>query len=474
MRRWKLGLAPLALVLVITAACGPAPTAEVVEVTREVEKEVVKEVTKEVQVERTVEVEVPVEVTPTPEPLDAISQLDPSGQEVTFWHVSTKIHEEVLLEMIEAFNETNDYGITVVPEYGGYYGDIRTKTLAAISAGTPPEMAVAYQNMVAEYAEAGVVQPLDDYVASEKYGLTEAELNDYYQAFLEGDRYPAFGGRMLSFPPNRSMEVMYYNKDWLAELEYDGPPQTWDEFYEMCAAATDPAAETSGYAISPSASTFAGWVWTRGGEILSEDGSEPVFEEEGVEALTFLQDLVNEGYAYQIAERYGDQTDFANEKALFTFGSTAGLPYYDAAIEGRFDWSIAPLPHETEEPIVDMYGPSITVFQTTPEKELASWLFLKWFTEPEQTARWAITTGYFPVRRSAAQSEEMLAHFSENPLYAKAFSFLPYAKTEPTIAGWQAVRDALEEAIVAVITGEQSPDAAVDDAVIAAEEAIAE
>ncbi|MBS3783394.1 MAG: ABC transporter substrate-binding protein [Anaerolineae bacterium] len=468
MRRWKLGLVPLALVLVIVTACGPAPTPEVVEVTREV----VSEVTKEVPVEQTVEV--PVEVTPTPEPLDPISQLDPSGQEVTFWHVSTKIHEEVLLEMIEEFNANNEYGITVVPEYGGYYGDIRQKTLAAISAGTPPEMAVAYQNMVAEYAEADVVEPLDDYIASQTYGLSEAELNDYYQAFLEGDRYPAFDNQILSFPPNRSMEVMFYNIDWLAELGYEGPPQTWEEFGEMCGAATDPAAETSGYAISPSASTFAGWVWTRGGEILSEDGTEPVFGEEGQEALAFLQDLVEEGYAYQIAERYGDQTDFANEKALFTFGSTAGLPYYDAAVEGRFDWSIAPLPHETEEPIVDMYGPSITVFQTTPEKQLASWLFLKWFTEPEQTARWAITTGYFPVRRSAAQSEEMLAHFSENPLYAKAFSFLPYAKTEPTIAGWQAVRDALEEAIVAVITGEQTPEAAIESSLAAAEEAIAE
>jgi multiple sugar transport system substrate-binding protein/sn-glycerol 3-phosphate transport system substrate-binding protein len=469
-RRWKLGLLPLTLVLVITAACGPAPTAEVVEVT----KEVVKEVTKEVPVEQTVEVEVPVEVTPTPEPLDAISQLDPSGQEVTFWHVSTKIHEEVLTELIDEFNQNNEWGITVVPEYGGYYGDIRKKTLAAITAGTPPDMAVAYQNMVSEYADADVVQPLDDYIASEKYGLSEADVNDYYQAFLEGDRYPKFDGKILSFPPNRSMEVMYYNKDWLAELGYEGPPQTWDEFAEMCEAATDPAAETSGYAISPSASTFAGWVWTRGGEILNEDATEVLFEEEGQEALAFLQNLVEQGYAYQIAERYGDQTDFANEKALFTFGSTAGLPYYDAAIEGRFDWSISPMPHSTEEPIVDMYGPSITVFQTTPEKQLASWLFLKWFTAPEQTARWAITTGYFPVRKSAAQSDRMLEHFSENPLYAKAFSFLKYAKTEPTLAGWQTVRDVLEESIVAVVTGEQTPEEAVSESVGIAEEVMTE
>ncbi|MGA9347744.1 MAG: extracellular solute-binding protein [Anaerolineae bacterium] len=217
--------------------------------------------------------------------------------------------------------------------------------------------------------------------------------------------FAAWENKVLSFPPNRSMEVMYYNVDWLNKLGYDGPPETWDEFYEVCKAATDEAAGTAGYCISPSASTFAGWVWTRGGEILSADGKSVVFQKEGTEALTFLKKLVDEGGAYQMAERYGDQTDFANEKVVFTFGSTAGLPYYAQAVEGKFEWSIAPFPHETAKPIVDMYGPSITVFKSTPEKQLASWLFLKYFTAPEQTAEWAMAANYFPVRKTAAESE---------------------------------------------------------------------
>jgi len=357
----------------------------------------------------------PTPVPPTPTPaLDRISQLDPTGQEIVFWHVSTRIHEEKLLELIDEFNKTNEWGITVKPEYGGYYPDIRKKILAAIAAGSPPDLAVSYQNMVAEYAEAGVVEPLDDYIASQKYGLTEEELADYFEAFLQGDRYPAFDNKMLSFPPNRSMQVMYYNVDWLKKLGYENPPETWDEFYEMCKAATDKEAGTFGYAIAPGASLFANMVWSRGGEILSADGKEVRFTEEpGIETLRFIKKLVDEGLAYQIAERYGDQTDFAQEKVLFTFGSTAGLPYYAKAITDeatgkfRFEWSIAPMPHETPEPVVDMYGPSICVFKTTPEKQLASWLFLKWFTAPEQTARWAIATGYFPVRKSAAESEVM-------------------------------------------------------------------
>ena len=135
---------------------------------------------------------------------------------------------------------------------------------------------------------------------------------------------------------------------------------------------------------------------------------------------------------------------------------------------------MAPFPHDTPEPVVDVYGPSVTIFKTTPERELAAWLFVRWFTEKDQTARWAMDSNYFPVRRSAAESEAMQAYFNKNPLYKKAFDFLPYGRTEPTIAGWQSVRDALGNAIVAVISGEQTPQEALDAAAAAAQEALAQ
>jgi len=265
-----------------------------------------------------------------PEPdLDAVSMLDPTGQEILYWHVSTKIHEELLLELIEEFNTTNEWGITVLPEYGGYYGDIRQKILASVAAGSPPDLSIAYANQVAEYADAGVIEPLDDYIDSLLFGLKPGDMTDIYASFLETDRNPVHDNKMMSFPPSRSMELMYYNIDWLKRLGYDNPPETWDEFKEMCIAATDEAAGTSGYALSVSASTLAGWIWSRGGDVIAADGETAVFNSPaGVETLAFLKELIDGGYAYQIAERYGDQTDFANEKALFAIGSTAGLPYY--------------------------------------------------------------------------------------------------------------------------------------------------
>ena len=57
---------------------------------------------------------------------------------------------------------------------------------------------------------------------------------------------PQFNGEAFGFPPNRSMELMYYNEDWMAELfeagaiDFEGPPQTPDQFAEaVCAASAE-------------------------------------------------------------------------------------------------------------------------------------------------------------------------------------------------------------------------------------------
>ncbi|MDH4136635.1 MAG: extracellular solute-binding protein [Anaerolineae bacterium] len=419
--------------------------------------------------------------TPTPtSQLDAISHLDPAGAQITLWHAFTKVEEQTLLALISEFNSQNEWGITVKPEYGGHYYDLHRKTLAAIAFGSPPEMTFTYHSRVAEYAQADVIQPLDDYIASEKYGLTEEELPDYFPAFLAGDRYPAFDGEQLSLSPSLGMEVMYYNVDMLNELGYENPPATWDEFKAMCMDATqdidgDGINDTFGYAVLPSGFTFAGWVWGRGGELLSKDGQSVMFQEQGLEALALLEDLMDSGYAYQAVVEDGDRLDFGQGKVLFIFDSLDGLRYYSAAIEEgtivepEFEWSIAPFPHEAAKPVVGMYGPTLCVFKTTPQKQLAGWLFIKWFTESEQAARWAMAADHFPVQKSAVEAETMKAYFEENPLYEEAFGFLEYARMEPAIAGWQVIRDALYRAVVGVASGQMSSGEAIYQAVEEAE-----
>lgn len=394
--------------------------------------------------------------TPTSTPLpDPLANINPEQQEITLWHPYTQLHEKALLEMVEEFNKVNPWGIKVKVRYAGSYSEIRRKVLAAIAAGSPPDMAFSYQNVVAEYAYADAVIALDDYLQSPKYGLKPEELGDYFSNFLEGDRYPDFEGKMLSFPPGRSLEVMYYNADALRELGFKEPPRTWNEFYQICKMHKEKEKKPC-YAIAPSASTFTWMVWSRGGEVISPEGEFLPGKEAALETLQFLEKLIDEGFAYRVKERYQDQEDFANRKVIFTFGSTAGIPYYQQA-KLTFSWSIALPPAQTPNPVLDLYGPSVCIFRTTPERQVASWLFLKWFTEPEQNARWSVATGYLPVRISAADSPL----FKNHPLLKKAIEFAPYARSEPAIYSWEAIRSILYKAMNDVVSGTKAPEDAI-------------
>ncbi|MBC7263272.1 MAG: ABC transporter substrate-binding protein [Chloroflexi bacterium] len=388
----------------------------------------------------------------------------------------TKDQERLLQELVEEFNRTNEWHITVRAEYAGYFSDIRKKILDSLAAGVPPDLAIAFPNQVAEYQQYGIVEPLDDYVGSVRYGLTPDDLADIFSTILESDRYPTYENRLLSFPPSRSMEVLYYNMDWLEALGYETPPETWEQFRSLCIAASgdtdgDGIRDAYGYALDVNHYVLENWIWSYGGSLTSDDYKQAAFHNsEGVAALTFLTELVSSGYAYQVSKRYDDQSAFATQKALFTTGTSAGIPYYTQQItdpktrKPRFRWAVAPIPHNTTEPVVIIHGPSIVLFKSTPQRQLASWLFIRWFTQPENNARWAMATNYFPLRKSALALDVMKDYIKNNPAYATAAEFLSYARAEPRIAAWYQVQELLAEAMREALNGTKSPKQALDDA----------
>lgn len=384
-----------------------------------------------------------------------LENLDPSGQTITVWYQHSGSREEVYQAMIDDFNATNEWGITVQGEYAGTYNEIYDRIVAGIPSGEVPNISVAYQNQAATYASQGALVELTPYIESEKWGFSEEEMADFFPFVMQGDYLPQFEGR-YGFPPNRSMEVLFYNVDWLNELGYDHPPRTWQEFHDMACAASDPAAGRYGYEFSIDTSTFADFVFNHGGTMLSEDATSYTFgDEAGLASLQFIQQLFDEGCAILETENYGDQADFGAGKVLFTISSTSGLPYYRRAVaEGAgFNWDVAPLPTTLDTPRANIYGASVSIFRSTPEAQLASWLFIRWFSEPAQQARWASASGYFPVRASAA--DLMADYMAQDPQYQRAFSFLSYdLAIEPGVAGYDECRDSINEMMTAVAAGE--------------------
>jgi ABC-type glycerol-3-phosphate transport system substrate-binding protein len=94
--------------------------------------------------------------------------------------------------------------------------------------------------------------------------------------------------------------------------------------------------------------------------------------------------------------------------------------------------------------------------KSTPEKQLAAWLFIKYFTQPEVTARWGLdpSNGYFPVRQSAIEKPEAAQFLRENPQFKEALEVAKVAEVEPSVRGWQEVRTIIQDAITGIVTGQ--------------------
>jgi ABC-type glycerol-3-phosphate transport system substrate-binding protein len=192
-----------------------------------------------------------------------------------------------------------------------------------------------------------------------------------------------------------SMEVMYYNADMLKAAGFDSPPTNWTEFINICKAVSKPPT-TYCYKMNTDASRFAGWIFSRGGDLINSGGETVAFDSQaGLDTMNFINDMFRNNFAIVIGKAFQDQTDFALGKIAFTFGSTAGLPYYKQAINDAGivkNWGIAPDPHTTPNPVLDVYGPSVTVFKTTTAKERAAFVFLKYLMSTQADSQWVQTT----------------------------------------------------------------------------------
>jgi len=428
----------------------------------------------------------------TEAPTEAPAEVDPwadvvPAKEIVWWHQHTGSKREAsIAKIVEDFNNTNEYGIKVTAEYAGSYNDIFNKMLPILNTPDVPDVVVGYQNQVATYQLANAMFDMNELINHPKYGLTKEEQEDFFPGFFAQDVFSLFGGQRLGLAPNRSMEVLYYNQDWLTELGYDGPPTTPEQFKEMaCKAAVTPfsgatagAASPTGYELSIDTSRFASWTFAFGGDMFDYTANQFTLNSDAaVQAWTFIQSLFADGCARLVTENYGDQTDFGNGTLLFTVGSSSGLPYYGDAVAADgtpFKWSVAAIPHTTPDPVQNVYGASISIPKSTPERELAAWLFVKYYTSADVNAEWAKASGYFPVKQSVASQFQDI--FDADPAYKTAFDLLKFGKFEPPVPGYDFVRENVVEPVMSSIVDDPTADvkALLDAANIEANKILAE
>ncbi len=405
---------------------------------------------------------------------------------VTFWHTETGANERALSDAVSRFNLQTGKNILLRSEFQGNAQQVFQKTIVALQAGSPPDAAVAYESMVQEYARAGAVLDLDAYLTSGASPLSREGVADLFPSFLDSGRLDAYSRRLLAFPFARSLAVQYYNEDLLAAAGSSGAGRlTVDAFRRQAAAVTkkDAAGRTTVYGqhIRVDASYIDAFILANGGELLSRDLSRVRFNEPpGLEVFETWDAMIKGGQAYS-TRSFDYQVDFGMGRVAALHDTSASRPFIATEVmdksagKERFRWGIGMLPQkDPARPLTATFGASVVAFKSTPLRQAATWEWLRFFAEREETAGWSIATGYLPVRRSAAEHAGLKAQWQQSPQAEQAFRMAEFARPEPNIAAWQGVRDLLQGALAAVIAQRSAPKAALDDAARRANQLIQE
>ena len=373
---------------------------------------------------------------------------------VEFWHAMGGPLGDALNTMIDEFNNTHPnikiHGVSM-----GRYQALSQKLMAAIIANTQPDMAQAYESWIAKFIEGDAIVPIEKFIKG-KNGLSEKELSDFYPVFIKSNM---INDTIWSFPFNKSVRVMYYNKDMFFQndLDVNSPPKTWDEFIAVCKILTqdkdgDGRTDQWGTTFSTEVWQFENLLLQAGGEIMNEDNTKPLFNsKEGVEALNHFYDLLNKHKVAYLSTGYDGQNDFLASKVAMVEGSSVSMVYLRKG-GIPFNLGLAPVPYNrTKHNLIS--GTNVVIFRNDKEsdnekKQEACWEFIKWFTSPEQTAKWSLMTFYMPVRKSALQNKDVIERFKQNPGLEGIYHQLDYATVEPQIELWFETRKFLGERVI--------------------------
>ena len=321
--------------------------------------------------------------------------------------------------------------IKVEPVWGGTYPENMQKTVAAIQAGSPPDVAIHLAVDLITLRDMDAVIPLDDYV--QRDGGSEKVLGDFIPAFVSDLRAE---GKVWALPFQRSTPILYINKELFrkAGLDPGNPPTTWDELLAAAQKATvrNPQGQvtTWGLTIPDDIWLLMCFIYQNGGRTSSPDFKKVYLgEPEAIGAVQFWADMANK---HKVMPRHrtfpqGVQ-DFAAGNTAMLIHSTGNLRFVNDS--AKFEWATAFLPKNKKQ-AVPIGGAGFYIFKKAPkEKQDAAWEFAKFATSPEMQARWNIGSGYIATRKSAFDLPLMKEYTAKLPQAVVARDQLPYALPE--------------------------------------------
>ncbi len=340
--------------------------------------------------------------------------------EVLYWGAFADALGEAEAEIVQMFNDSQT---DVVLNYESQldYESLDQKLTAALAANQAPDIVLLSDVWWFKHYLNNTLAPLNDFITANSVDVT-----DFQDSLInEGFRDETYWW----MPFARSTPLFYYNKTMFDAAGITALPKTWSEFAEIAPSLVDGDRKAFAH---PSGASYIAWLfqgvtWAFGGSYSTPEFEITIDSPETVAAGEFYRASVADGWASTPDDV---NLDFTNELTASMMASTGGLAGLKTNIADKFEWRTAFLLEETGFGCCTGGAGLGIMAGSAPEKQEAAFKFIEYVTSTEGTTWWSQNTGYMPVRKSAAASEEMQAFFAENPNSKVAVDQLPKTKAQ--------------------------------------------
>jgi sn-glycerol 3-phosphate transport system substrate-binding protein len=355
---------------------------------------------------------------------DAAADTDYSGVEpaesITFWSNHPGGSIDIERELISDFEEETGIEVELVTA-GANYEEVSERFQTAQASGDVGDVVVLsdatwFPNYLND--SLAPLDPLFEAIDADTSTYVEALYGDY---LYEESHYGA--------PYARSTPLFYYNVEHYEAAGIEEAPETWEDVAAHSEQLADSAVEADPFGFPPQAEypawTMSNLVWSYGGAWSDEWDISAVSNPETVDALTFAQDAVNDGWGTVVSGDPG--TDFSAGAVSQVVASTGSLSGILETADFEVGVDFLPLGPTGDNAVVPTGGAGLSIAEKAPEEnKVAAAMFIDFVTNAENTATFSTGTGYLPVRTDADMSDV----YGDTPEFETAVNQLENARSQ--------------------------------------------
>lgn len=321
---------------------------------------------------------------------------------LTVWGMGDEVKQ--LPKMAEEF--TKETGIEVniqsIP-----WASAQDKLLTAVASKKGPDVLQMGTTWMPEFQAAGALADMDEYM--DKYPNLKPD--NFFEGSVETTQ---FDSKYYGIPWAAETRVLFYRTDILEAVGYKEAPKTWEELKDAAKKLSERGENMYGLNVDAKEQTLGFMFARQNGSALVSEGK-PLFNEKAfTEAVSYLNDFIEKGYAPKQDLGMDVSQTFSGDAIvpMFISGPWMVKAVNDTVqgIEGK--WATAVLPSGSDNNLSSLGGSNLTIFEHSKKKDEAA-QFIDFMMKKENQLKWLELTNAMPTVKSAWEDDSL----ANDPLY---------------------------------------------------------